>query len=455
MQVVPAITIVILAVTALISAYWVLRRSNRKKTPSKIESPHRRRNSIIAEANRRFEANPKDPIALESLAMLHYREGNFTKAMRAYQNLLNYASTDPNLDEAELNLRYGLSAIHSNFLSEARLALMTAQARYPNNFEIKSGLGKLEYAEKEYANAVGHLQQALQLHPKHGESAKYLGLALFQLKEYSKSIEHLELASDTSPKDVETLYTLARSLYEVSNYSEALGIFNHLKGDPKWRPSSYLYSGLIHERSRNWNDAISDYQAAINRGKVQSEIVLEAKYRLAEIFNQTHQFSRALSLLSEINEIFPEYRDIANRMKHYRESNDSLQIYLTAPQEKFTSLCKSLTRAAYTGAKVTIAKVDVSQNQYTDILAKVKIAHGANLTIFRYMKTSDEVGTSCLQSLYARSKNACAGRCLCFSPGIYSKEAEHFVKIRPIKLIDKQKLTKYLETINLNYIQAM
>jgi len=450
MQIVPAIAISILVITAIIGAYSILRRSNRVKTPSKSEPPARRRNSIIKEANRKLEANPKDSIALESLARLHYREGNFTKAMRIYQTLLNYASTNPDLNETELNLRYGLCAIHGNFLSEAQDALMNAQADSPNNFEISAGLGKLEFAKKEYDNAIKHLQQALKLHPHHGESAKYLGLAFFRLKKYAESVKYLKLASETSPEDAETLFTLARSLYEVSNYPAAHNIFNHLKPDPQWGPSSYLYSGLIHEKSRNWNDAIADYQGSINHKNSQLEIVLETKYRLAEIFNQTHQFSRALTLLSEISETAPEYRDIASRMKHYRESNKSLQIYLTASPDKFIILCRKLTRAAYTGAEITIAEVNTNQSRYNDILATVKIVHGENLVIFRYMKTSEEVEMSCLQNLYARSQDARAGRSLCFTPGIYSKEAKQFAKIRPIKLIDKQKLTEYLETINLN-----
>ena len=452
MQVVLVITIAVLALTALISAYWVLRRNNERKTPSKTESPAKRRNSLIKEANRRLKADPKDPMALESLAELHYREGNFTKAMRIYQTLLDYAGTDPNLNEAELNLRYGLCAIHGNFLSEAQDALTAARAKNPNHFEISVGLGKLEFAKKEYAYAIKHLQQALRLHPKHGESAKYLGLALFQLKKYAESIKYLKLASDTSPQDAETLYTLARSLYEVSNYPAALSIFNRLKPNTKWGPSSYLHSGLIHERSRNWSAAISDYKAGINHENALLEIILETKYRLAEVFNQTHQFSHALALLNEISEAAPEYRDVSNRMKLYLETNNKLQIYLTAPPDKFVNLCRKLTRAVYNGAKVTISGVDTSQSRYIDILATVRTAQGNNPVIFRYMRTSKQVEASWLQSLYVLSQDSRAGRSLCFTPGTYSEEAMHFAEIHPIKLIDRQKLAKYLEVINLKRI---
>lgn len=276
-------------------------------------------------------------------------------------------------------------------------------------------------------------------------------MALFQLKEYAKSIESLKLASKKTPKDAEALFTLARSLYEVSSYRESHSILEQLKGNAKWGPGSYLYSGLIHEKSRNWNDAISDYQTAINHKNVQSEIALEAKYRLAEIFNQTHKFSRAFTLLGEINEIAPEYKDVASRMKHYQESNSSLQTYLTAPPDKFIILCRKLTRVAYTGARVTIGEVDTSPSHYIDIMATIRIAHGDNLAIFRYMKTNKEVGVPCLRSLYARSQGSDASRSLCFTPGIYSKEAEHFAGILPIKLIGRQKLTEYLESINLDF----
>jgi len=451
--VIPAIAIVILATTAIISTFWVLRQNNKKRESFGTKSPAKRRKFIIREVNRRLEANPKDPIALESIARFHYQEGNFAKAMRAYQTLVDYASDDPRLDEAELNLRYGLSAIQSNFLPEAQTALMAAQIKKPNDFEIRAGLGKLEFAKKEYSKAIRHLQETLRLNPRHGESAKLLGLALFQLEEYAKSIKYLKFASDAAPGDTETLFTLARSLYEASSYSAAHSIFNRLKNNPKWGLSSYLYSGLIHEKSRNWNDSISDYQAIINYRDAPSEIALEAKYRLAEIFSQTHQFGRAFTLLSEISKIAPEYRDIANRMKqHYQEANGSLKTYLSASPDRFIILCKKLVRMAYTGAKVTIIEVDSKQKQCVDLIASVRIAHRDSLIIFRYMRTDDEVGVSYLQSLYSRSQERHASRSLCFAPGTYSQAAEHFAKTRPIKLIDKQKLTEYLETINSEFI---
>ena len=113
MQILPVLVIAFISISAVIALSIGLKSSKDRKKRTKSKSAVIDRETIIKDANKRLSANPKDPIALESLANLYYEEGEYKKAMRTYQLLIDQTGSSPDLNEGELNLRYGLSAMHT------------------------------------------------------------------------------------------------------------------------------------------------------------------------------------------------------------------------------------------------------------------------------------------------------------------------------------------------------
>jgi len=457
MQILPVLVIAFISISAVIALSIGLKTSSDRKNRSKSRSPVMDREAIIKDANKRLASNPKDPIALESLANLYYEEGEYKKAMRTYQLLIDQTSSSPELNEGELNLRYGLSAMHIESWTEAYKGLMIARSKNPEGFEVNANLGRLEFMRKNYVKTVGFLKRALRVQPDHADSLKYLGQSLYRMKRYSEAIPYLRQAVAARPEDKESLYALARCQYEIPQLEMAQKIFRHLRTDPRWGPNAALYSGTIFAKKREWEEASMDYQIGLRHENVTGELQLELKYRLAEAFNQTQHIDRALAILNEIYEVAPGYKDVSVQIKRYRElnSNKNLQIYLLAPNNEFIALCRKLTQIVFPRARIKVNDMNIRQSEYVDILTEVKTNKWEDIVLFRFMRAEGQVGELFVRDLYAHSKELHAGRGFCFTAGSFTSEAVRFVEARLIDLIDKPALMKHLKSIDSNSLSDL
>ena len=449
MQILPVLVIAVISISAIVAISIGLRSNNQKKAKAS-KTGVRDREAILKEANRRLSANPKDPAALQTLAGLYYDEGEFKKAMRTYQLLLDLSGVGTEMDEGMLNLRYGLSAMQCESWNDAYKGLMIARGKNPDGFEVNANLGKLEFMRKNYDKTVGFLKKVLRIQPDHADSLKYLGQSLYRLKRYSEAIPYLKQAVAARPEDKESLYALARSLYEIPQLDMALKIFRHLRSDPKWGSSAALHSGTIFAKKREWEEAKLDFEIGLRHENVSVEIQQELKYRLAEAFNQTQQISRALSILNEIYEVKPDYKDVASQIKRFRElnSNKNLQTYMLAPNNEFIVLCRRLCQVVFPKARIKFNDLNVQKSEYVDFLAEVKTSKWEDLIFFRFMRAEGQVGELFVRELYAHSKELHAGRGFCFTAGSFTAEAVRFVEARLIDLIDKPSLMKLLKSID-------
>jgi len=457
MQILPVLVIAFISISAVLALSIGLKTSSERKKKAKLKSPVVDRETIIKEANRRLASNPKDPVALESLANLYFKEREYKKAMRTYQLIIDQTGSSPDLDEGQLNLRYGLSAMQCESWTEAYKGLMIARSKNPESFEVNANLGKLEFIRKNYDKTVGFLKRALRAQPDHADSLKYMGQSLYRLKRYTEAIPYLRQAVAARPEDKESLYALARCQYEIPQLEMAQKIFRHLRTDPRWGPSAALFSGIIFAKKREWDEAATDYQIGLRHENVSGELQLELKYRLAEAFNQTQHIDRALALLNEIYEAAPGYKDVSVQIKRYRElnSNKNLQIYLLAPTNEFIALCRKLTQIVFPKARIKVNEMDVQQSEYVDLLTEVKTNKWEDIVLFRFMRAEGQVGELFVRDLYAHSKELHAGRGFCFTAGSFTGEAVRFVEARLIDLIDKPALMKLLKSIDTSSLSGL
>jgi len=407
------------------------------------------RNSILKEANKRLANNPKDTQALTALADLHFAEQNYSQAMKTYGILLDLCATNSRLDEQSINLNFGLSAYKAQVWTEAYKSLAIARTKDPDNFDINSSLGALEYRRGNYEKSVALLMQSLKTIPNDHNSLRFCGLSLYKLKKYREAAAYLRSAATGHPDDKEVLFALARSLYENSQMDQALKIFSHLRPDPDWGPKSALYSGTINKQKKDFEKAIMDFEIGLKHKQISADVLLELKYRLADCYNQTSNLDKALAELNDIFGINPKFKDVDLQRKKIKEltSNRNLQTYLIAPISEFISLCRRLTLMLFPNTRIKVLDISVHKNEYVDILAEVKARKWEDLIVFRFYREEGKIGDFSVRELYAHVKEVHAGRGFCISAGMFSEEAQQFVEARLIDLLPKEKLMKLLNKL--------
>lgn len=435
------VTVVFLVVVLV---YTLQRRGDgAKKKRTKVKD----RASIIKEANRLLAQNPKDHRALESLAQLYFSEQSWEKAMKTYGVLMNLCATVQEIDEYEVTLRYGLSAMQLRNYDEAYKALVLARNGHRDVFEINYNLGYLEYRRKNYDKAASLLRLARQERSDHVPTQRYLGQALYKLKKYGDSIGLLQRVVELEPDDKESMFTMGKAYYELAQYEMAGRIFTHLRPDPQVGPSAALLAGTIRLKNREPQQAIMDFEIGLRHENVPPDVQLELKYRLAAAYTAEQDLGQALPLLQEIYKINPGYKDVAAQLSRNRElhSNRNLQTFLMAPSSEFVGLCRRVVNSFIPQSQVKIVDISVNKSEYADVLAEIETARWMDTILFRFIRTTGQVGELLLRDMHSRIKDLRAGRGYCLTAGTYSEEARHFVEARLIDLIAKDKLMKVLQ----------
>jgi tetratricopeptide (TPR) repeat protein len=446
--------VVVIVVVVLVFAIVLTMSFSGKKGDRSGSAKHRLKAKdkaqLMKEANRRLASNPKDFDALAALGGLAWEEQDWERAFKAYETIAEAGAGNPDVNEFEANSRYGIAAIKLAKNDDAYRGLMVARTLKQDDFEVNYNLGVLEYQKKAYEKAVSLLKQATSVQLEHPMALRYLGNSYFKIKAYKEALAALRKAIDLEPDDKESLFAAAECYYELGNLEQALKIFTHLRADPVLGPSASLFAGTVHLNQRLYERAVADFEIGLKHQNVKLDTIIELKYRLAAAALKMQDIGKAVSLLTEIQSLYPNFKDVPALLVKYRElnSNRNLQIFLLGATSDFVTLCRKITLFFFPKAKVKIVDISVQGNDYADILAEIETSKWSDLILFRFIRSQGTVGELSVRDFHARVKDVKAGKGYCITAGLFSDEAKRFVEARLIDLIDKQSLMKTLNSID-------
>jgi lipopolysaccharide biosynthesis regulator YciM len=404
--------------------------------------------AMIKDANKRLAQNPRDPEALKTLGDIYFQSGEWEKAYKTFEVLAELTGTG--VDEFEVNLRYALSAVKLNLTDAAYKGFSAARTFRQNNFEVNYNLGHLEFLKKNYEKAIQLLQQARQQDPDSPAVLRDLGHAFFRIKKPKEAMTFIRKAIDLAPDDKESLYTLAECYYEANQPDQALRLFNHLRADPAMGPNACLFSGTINMNSHQEDAAIQDFEIGLRHENIKPDILVDLRYRLAQAYLKKNNIAGALGLLRLIQADNPSYKDVNMLIGKYQElnANKNLQIYLMAPSADFVALCRKIVMSYFSRAKVKITNIAVNKSDWADLLTEIDTPKWSDVIMFRFIRSQGSVGELILRDFYSHLKEVKAGKGICITVGSYTEEARRYTEARLIDLIEKEKLTAILNTVD-------
>jgi tetratricopeptide (TPR) repeat protein len=413
----------------------------------------RDRETILKNANKRLAQNPKDPAALYAMGDIYFQEQSWDKSMKTYETLSDILSGGgpvSGVDVFEVCFRYALSAQKLNFIEQAYKGFSAARNIKQDNFEVNYNLGHLEFQRKNYDRAVQLLQQARAQDPESPAVLRDLGHALFRMKKPKDAMNFIRKAIDLAPDDKESLYTLAECYYEANQTDQALRIFSHLRPDPVMGPSACLIAGTIHTEIRQIDAAIQDFEIGLRHQNIKPDVLAELRYKLATTYIKQNEIGKALPLLKQLQMENASYKDVNVLIGKYQElnANKNLQIFLMAPSADFVALCRKIVMTYFARAKVKISNIAVNKNEWADILAEIDTPKWSDLVMFRFIRTQGTIGELIVRDFHSHLKEVKAGKGICITVGNFGEEAKRYTEARLIDLIEKDRLSAILNTVD-------
>ncbi len=438
------------SVIAIIIVVLVIKGRKNSKSNSKLEKARATdRNALIKEANRRLTQNPKDPAALLYLAELHYQEKNYEKSFKLFDILLELCATDPDLDEFDITIKHAMSAVHIKQYKAAYKSFMLARATNSELFIINYHLGFIEYLRKNYEKAAAFLSQARNQKSDDILTFKYLGLSLYKMNRFNDAADAIRKALELDPDNKELTFALGECLYNLGQTDAALKMFASLRADIRYGAHACIYSGTISSKFRNYDQAAMYFELGLKTPGLKREMILELKYRLANTYIKADKISSAIPQLEDIVAKDQNYKDAMSLLKRFGEldTNLNLKIFLMGDSGRFISMGRKLISVQFPKTRIKVLDVSAQQSDYVDMTVDVSSSKWEDVIIFRFIRTSGQVGELIVRDLYGKIKETKAGRGICLSAGSFSEGAKEFVEARLIDLIEKKELVKLLTEI--------
>ncbi|MDR1901183.1 MAG: tetratricopeptide repeat protein [Treponema sp.] len=406
------------------------------------------RDALLKAANKKLSQNPRDAESLNTIGDIYFREESWDRAMKTYAILIEIGGAGVN--EYEANLRYAISAQKLGMTEEAYKGFTIAHTLQIDSFEVNYNLGAIEFDRKNYDKTVQFLSQARKIDPEHPPTLRLLGHALFRLKKPKDAMSFIRKAIDLAPDDKESLYTLGECYYEANQTDQALRIFGHLRADPLMGPNACLNSGNINMEKGQIDKALQDFEIGLKHQNIKQETLTELRYKLAACYLRQNDIGKAMPLLKQIRLENSNYKDVAVLISRYQElnANQNLQMYIMAPSADFVALCRKVVMNYYPRAKIKITNISVNKNEWADILAEVDTARWQDVIMFRFIRSQGAVGELIVRDFHSHLKDVKAGKGVCITAGNYTEEAKRYTEARLIDLIEKDRFTVLLNSID-------
>ena len=254
---------------------------------------------------------------------------------------------------------------------------------------------------------------------------------------------------DVKPDDKEVMFAMGECFYETGASEKCLKMLDRLRADPSFGAQSSLYTGMIRAKAGQYKEAKEDFAIGLKHLGVPLDVANDLRYRLSQTCIKLGEINQALTVLKELQQLSPGYKDVAMLMNLYQEmnKNKNLQTYLMSGQSEFVGLCRRLVGRFYgnTG-KVKILDIMVLTD-YSDIIVEVNTPKFSDTVVFRFFRAQGSIGELLLREFHAKIRDTKAGRGICMTPGTFTDDAVRYSEGRPIELYDKPKLSAMLNKI--------
>ena len=443
-----AVIVALLLVTVIVAVKSLKRKDDAKDVSQRIQK--KGKSAIFKDAEKKLAHDPHNVSALEMIGDIYYTEKNWEKVWSTYKTLYDISTAHPEVDIPKVTLKMGVAAYYLEKYDNAASSLMLCIKKDPNNFDCNMYLGRTLMKSNTYDKAVYCFKKAKVIQPENNEVNAALGEALYKCQKYRDCLPFLKRVLDENPSDKETLFRMAVSMTECGMGDKALKVFMHLRPDPEFGPQACLEAGKMHERVKDFNGAVKDYEIAMRLPSVPENLMLQIKYRLANTCIAMNDISKALVYLRQIQATKPQYKDVDTLVSRYSElnQNKNLQTYLMSGTSDFVALCRKFISTYYKDSFVKVEDVQVA-SECVEIICEIETPKWEAKQMFRFYRTQNVIGDINVRDFHSKIRDTKCDNGVCITMGSFSESAHKYIDGRPVDLIEKEELVKILKRINM------
>ncbi len=372
------------------------------------------------------------------------------EAIKHYQRALDI-NVYNNHNVQEETVRNRLGDVHLNLnnyeFAKKEFLLLTKLTSTEGKYCYKLGL--ILKKQNNMEKAFTYLQQAVKFDPIHGPSHLNLGIVSYALSNTAEAKGHLLQALKIDSTLAEAHYYLALCLKAQKDYEWANREFELSMKDPSFVTKAHLGIGLSYLSQNHTSSALRHFKIGLEKAQPKSQTELNLRYAMARAAELRRDIPLALQQWEYIHSINPGFRDVSQKLSSYEDfqTEDSIKDFVIATTLSFEEISKNLIELM----NLKAISVDIVNTSEIHIIAAEDDSRWRNTKknhrLVYIVRTTEVVLENTLRDMYENMKISNANRGIFMTTGAFSPGAIIFSQSRPIELIDKTILVKYLDRI--------
>jgi len=405
----------------------------------------------IADLEEYIKKDEKNALAHLYLADCYYMTNKKDLALVEYRQALALGKFSTQATEKQA--RYRMADIYLSFgqLEEAQKEFLLISKMDPNDYKSLFNIGKIFYDRGMRENALNYLTKAVKVNSSFSDAWFYIGKIYMDMNRYGDALSAFSNCVKSDPRNYEAHYNLGIIYKSMNNSSKALQEFEIAErtSDNLLKVKVIYQIGLIASETANFDKAISEFQRALKYANEESNVTIAIRYALASVYENRKQIIDAIEQWEKIAQYRPNYLDVQEKLMKYSDlrMDDKLKDFVTCSTSTFEIISQKV--LSQMGYDVIDSKI-VNDN-ILHIIALEKSGKWSNIrqgkVFIVVSRSGDSIDDDVLSFIVDKVKSLHALKGMCITVSKFTPKAIRYGENRPIVLVDRNELTKWLKEI--------
>ncbi len=398
-----------------------------------------------------IKSDERNYLAHLYLADCYMATNKYDLALIEYRQALNLARSPSVATEKYIRSRMAKIYLHFGQLEEAQKEFLLIAKVDPNDYTSLFEIGRIFYERNMRDNALSYLIKASKVNSAMPEAWFFIGKIYFESNRYGEALNAFVNCIKSDPKNYEAHYYLGMIYKSMNNYVKAAQEFEIAEKslDNNLKVKAIYQLGLMASESSNYDKAISEFQRALKYSNEENNTTIAIRYALGSVYEMRKDLLSAIEQWEKINSYRPNYMDVQEKLVKYSDlrMDDRLKDFVTASTATFEIMSQRV--ISEMGYDVIDSRI-ISDN----VLHVIGLERAGKFSTVRQGKvfivvsrSGDMIDEDTLSFIVDRVKSLHALRGVCITVSKFTPRAIRYAENRPVTLIDRQELVKYLKNI--------
>ncbi len=370
---------------------------------------------------------------------------NYELALVEYNKTSLSTVFNPPLDEAEVHKRIAHVSLELGNINKAYQELQIVTTLNYKDAESYFYLGQIAKEKGELQKGLEYFEKAFRYRREYPEAYLEHGKLNSALNHTDKAKRSFLQAINQNTDLSEAHFHYGLLLEKDKIFQKSIEEFQLALKDDTYKFDSYVHLASIFMALSDEKRAFEYFEKALEFGTENMENLLDAEYKYAHYLILTGDLNKALKLWNDIHSQDAHYKDVESKIQIYGEISKSSNLtrFITSNKEEFVKTGNEL-------CKVMHIKVDNYSIQKGDLLEFIGIYRAGRddmACVLHLVKWTNQVGEIPVRELLESVVEEGAAKGIFVTPAHFSDKAHDLSKIRPLELIERERLEGLLSKV--------